>query len=89
MSHTWHPYEQAYSTHNHPTRFWETEVFDDTGTVMATSHGASEEEANEIATLVAAAPQLLQACKDAIYAIKGREHVGFLENAIAKAEGRL
>lgn len=43
-------------------------------------------EAN--ARLIAAAPDLLSACKAAIVALKGREHTGFLDAAIAKAEGR-
>lgn len=38
--------------------------------------------------LVAAAPELLDACRKALYAIKGREHTGFLEKAIAKATGQ-
>lgn len=39
------------------------------------------------AWLIAAAPELLAACKAAIAVIKGREHTGFLEAAIAKALG--
>lgn len=37
--------------------------------------------------LAAAAPHLLMACKRALYALKGREHDGFLREAIAKATG--
>lgn len=40
------------------------------------------------ARLIAAAPDLLDACRKALYLIKGREHVGFLRAAIAKAEGQ-
>lgn len=40
------------------------------------------------AALFAAAPDLLKACKQAIVALKGREHDGFLRDAIAKAERR-
>ncbi|KPF66092.1 hypothetical protein IP84_16900 [beta proteobacterium AAP99] len=39
------------------------------------------------ARLIAAAPELLDACKKALYALKGREHDQFLRDAIAKAEG--
>lgn len=39
------------------------------------------------ALLIAAAPDLLAACEAAIYALKGREHDGFLRAAIAKAKG--
>lgn len=39
------------------------------------------------ATLIAAAPELLAACRKALYTIKGREHTGFLEDVIAKATG--
>ena len=37
------------------------------------------------ARLIAAAPDLLKACHQAIAALKGREHDGFLRDAIAKA----
>jgi hypothetical protein len=43
------------------------------------------DEAN--ARLIAAAPDLLNACRQAIYALKGREHDGFLRAAISKATG--
>lgn len=39
------------------------------------------------ARLIAAAPDLLDACRKAIYALKGREHDGFLRDAIARATG--
>lgn len=39
------------------------------------------------ARLIAAAPDLLAACEKALYALKGREHDGFLRNAIKKAKG--
>jgi hypothetical protein len=38
--------------------------------------------------LIAAAPDLLLACRQAINALKGREHDGFLRDAIAKATGQ-
>lgn len=37
--------------------------------------------------LIAAAPDLLAACEKALYALKGREHDGFLRDAIKKATG--
>lgn len=40
------------------------------------------------ARLIAAAPDLLAACEQAIYALKGREHDGFLRDAIKKAKGQ-
>lgn len=46
----------------------------------------NEVEAN--ARLMAAAPELLKACRMALYALKGREHDQFLRDAIAKATGR-
>jgi hypothetical protein len=42
----------------------------------------------ECALDAAGVAELLAACKQAIHALKGREHTGFLESAIAKAEGR-
>lgn len=39
------------------------------------------------ARLIAAAPELLEACRKALYALKGREHDQFLRDAIAKATG--
>ena len=39
------------------------------------------------ANLIAAAPDLLQACKWALTALKGREHDQFLRDSIAKATG--
>jgi hypothetical protein len=39
------------------------------------------------ARLIAAAPELLDACRKALYALKGREHDQFLRDAIAKATG--
>lgn len=39
------------------------------------------------ARLIAAAPDLLKACQQALYALKGREHDQFLREAIAKATG--
>jgi hypothetical protein len=42
-------------------------------------------EAN--AHLIAAAPELYAACEKALYALKGREHDGFLRAALAKARG--
>ena len=39
------------------------------------------------ARLIAAAPDLLDACRKALYAIKGREHDQFIRDAIAKATG--
>jgi hypothetical protein len=39
------------------------------------------------ARLIAAAPELLEACRMAIVELKGREHYGFLRDAILKATG--
>jgi hypothetical protein len=44
-------------------------------------------ELEAVARLIAAAPDLLNACQQALYALKGREHDGFLREAIAKATG--
>lgn len=45
------------------------------------------DEAIANARLIAAAPDLLDACRKALYALKGREHDQFLRDAIAKATG--
>ncbi len=47
----------TFQTHNAPTRYWETSVYAEIGPV-ATSSGATREEAEEIARLIAAAPYL-------------------------------
>ena len=39
------------------------------------------------ARLMAAAPELLRACRQAIVELKGREHDGFLRDVIAQATG--
>lgn len=39
------------------------------------------------ARLIAAAPDLLDACRKALYALKGREHDQFIRDAIANATG--
>lgn len=39
------------------------------------------------ARLMSAAPTLLKACKQALYALKGREHDQFLRDAIKEATG--
>jgi hypothetical protein len=41
----------------------------------------------EDARLIAAAPTLLEACRRALYALKGREHEQFLRDAIVEATG--
>lgn len=63
------------------------EIFADNGKSIGDGgNGAPPlEQAKANARLIAAAPDLLAACKLAIAAIKGREHTGFLEDAIAKA----
>ena len=48
-------------------------------------YGVEAHAAN--ARLIAAAPDLLDACRKALYAIKGREHDQFIRDAIAKATG--
>jgi hypothetical protein len=47
----------------------------------------SDEEMEANAHLIAAAPELYAACEKALYALKGREHDGFLRAALAKARG--
>lgn len=95
MSNTaWHPYGQAYSTHNHPTRYWETAVFGADNSLVASSHGQSEEEANAIARLLAAAPDLLAELKRALAVIVSPQSFDLegvesdIRAAIAKAEGK-
>lgn len=51
------------------------------------SQAADESLMAANARLIAAAPELLDACRKALYALKGREHDGFLRDAIAKATG--
>ena len=58
----------------HPTQFRGEDVFD-WDTAMANG------------VLIIAAPDLLKACRQAIVMLKGREHDGFLRDAIAKATG--
>lgn len=49
----------TYSTHNSPSRFWETGVFSGFGFV-AQSNGASEDEAIANAHLIAASPVMAE-----------------------------
>ena len=49
------------------------------------NYSVPERRAN--ARLIAAAPELLDACQKALYALKGREHDQFLRDAIARATG--
>jgi len=51
------------------------------------SQDADEAQMAANARLIAAAPDLLDACRKALYALKGREHDQFLRDAIAKATG--
>lgn len=53
--------------------------------LIATFPGCEGDVAN--ARLIAAAPDLLDACRKALYALKGREHDQFLRDAITKATG--
>jgi len=46
------------STHNHPTRYWETAITGAEG-LIGTSSAATQEEAEQIARLFAASPDLL------------------------------
>ena len=55
--------------------------------VVEYSGMTSHEEFEAHARLIAAAPDLLDACRKALYAIKGREHDQFIRDAIAKATG--
>jgi hypothetical protein len=62
------------------------------GMHIATIHRPESTTHDELFTanarLIAAAPELLEACKKALYALKGREYDQYLRDAIAKAEGR-
>lgn len=49
---------------------------------------AEHKTINADAHLIAAAKDLLAACERAIYDLKGREHDGYLRDAIAKARGK-
>ena len=60
-------------------------IFGDNQAICRVFLDGDECEAN--ARLIAAAPDLLDACKKALYALKGREHDGFLRDAINKATG--
>lgn len=60
--HTPTPWQKGttYSTHNHPSRFWETDVCrwteDSRGAILlATTSGETKEEAEELAELIAVA----------------------------------
>lgn len=77
---------------------WATEGFDQIYASTGNFYGGLIVWANEEdivaqcvmphnARLIAAAPELLDACKKALYALKGREHDQFLRDAIAKATG--
>lgn len=46
-----------------------------------------EQDAAEQKRRAALYPELLKACQQALYALKGREHDGFLREVIAKATG--
>lgn len=54
---------------------------------QARSLHVTPEERDANARLIAAAPDLLKACRQALAALKGREHDQFLRDAIAKATG--
>jgi len=79
---------------------WATEIADYGSKRIGTVFGGSQDiarivvvgdgltrETDANARLIAAAPDLLRACQQAIVALKGREHDGFLRDAIAKATG--
>lgn len=61
--HTSTPWEvgETYSTHNHPTRYWETTVRSASTATVARACGATKEEAEANARLIAAAPDLREA----------------------------
>lgn len=64
-------------------------LFSDDRFVSAyTDFAIASPPAEQNARLIAAAPALLDACKSALYLLKGREHDQFLRDAIAAAEGR-
>ncbi len=55
----------AYITHDHPTRPWRSDVVGGWG-ITAQSSGETIEEAEANARLIAAAPELLEACKNVV-----------------------
>jgi hypothetical protein len=62
-------------------------VFFGDGGVSTHACGDNQQQQIERARLMAAAPILLKACRQAIIALKGREHDGFLRDAIKAATG--
>ncbi len=55
---------QTYSTHNHPTRYWETSILDPICGYVATTHSDTEQGSIQLARFIAAAPELLEALKE-------------------------
>lgn len=62
-----------------------TNVYFGDGGVSTHACGEDKQQQIDRARLMAAAPRLLLACRQAIVALKGREHDGFLREAIALA----
>lgn len=64
------------------------QVWDVNGKSLVCMEATEDEiDATQMARMMSVAPELLAACRKALYAIKGREHTGFLEDVIAKATG--
>lgn len=89
----WLASNRTSKTHNHPERHWERHVHTSLDLVLiGTASGATQDECEVNARLIAAAPDLLEAAKHA--AMEWRLHgqltdsCRVLEAAIAKAEGR-
>ena len=55
--------------------------------IVMTDDWYKKEEMHANARLISAAPDLLEACRKALYALKGREHDQFIRDAISKATG--
>lgn len=57
--------EHTLSTHNHPTRYWETSVLSSISGLVATAHSDSEEGSKQIAAFLSAAPDMYEALLEA------------------------
>lgn len=89
----------AFCGHSHPTRFWTCAITSEVG-LIALSHGATKEESEANARLIAAAPDLLERLKEIKVCLQvalmsfpldiakeGMEVVREAAAAISKAEG--
>lgn len=79
--------ERTLSTHNHPTRYWETSVLCPISGLVATSSSDTEDGSKQLANLIAAAPDLLEALK--MMVVQGGPLGTFGEHAFAKAKAAI